>query len=218
MQVLDYVASHPNAGITYRKSKMILAAHADAGYLNETDARSRVGAIFFLSEDDDVPPINGAVHIIAKIIKHVMSSAAEAEIGALFYTAQDGVILRQTLIEMGWPQPKTPIQTDNSTASGVVNKTIVPKRTKSMDMRFHWLRCRSAQGQFRFYWYPGKSNLGDYFTKHFSPMVHKGQRGVYVSEDNFQNNPQECNCALAEAMNALQGCVDLELSELVAVH
>ena len=119
---------------------------------------------------------------------------------------------------MGWPQPKTPIQTDNSTASGVVNKTIVPKRTKSIDMRFHWLRDRSAQGQFRFYWYPGKSNLGDYFTKHFSPMVHKGQRGVYVSDEFYENNPQECNCALAEAMNALQGCVDLELSELVAVH
>ena len=53
MQVLDYVASHPNAGITYRKSDMILAAHADAGYLNEPEARSRVGAIFFLSENDD---------------------------------------------------------------------------------------------------------------------------------------------------------------------
>jgi hypothetical protein len=27
----------------------------------------------------------------------------------------------QTLIDMGWPQPKSPIQTDNSTAAGVVN-------------------------------------------------------------------------------------------------
>ena len=102
IQVLDYVASHPQAGIMYHKSAMILDAHADAGYQNETDTRSRVGAIFFLTEDDDVSLINGAVHIIAKIIKHVMSSAAVAEIEALFYTAQDGVILRQTLIEMGF--------------------------------------------------------------------------------------------------------------------
>eukprot|EP00804_Cyclotella_cryptica_P014938 CCRYP_000561-RA/>CCRYP_000561-RA protein AED:0.47 eAED:0.47 QI:0/-1/0/1/-1/0/1/0/59 len=42
---------------------------------------------------------------------------------------------------MGHPQPPTPIQTDNSTALGVVNNTIQPKRTKAMDMRFHWLRC-----------------------------------------------------------------------------
>ena len=167
MQVLGYGVWQPNAGITYHTSDMILAVHADAGYLNETDARRRVGAIYFLSENDEVPRINGAVHSIAKIIKHVMSSAAEAEIGALFYTAQDSIILRNTLIEMGWPQPKTPVQTDNSTAAGVVNKTIQPKRMKSMDMRFHWLRCRGAQGQFRFYWSPGTTNLGNYFTKHF---------------------------------------------------
>ena len=146
-----------------------------------------------------------------------MSSAAEAEIGA-FYTAQDSVILRNTLIEMGWPQPKTPVQTDNSTAAGVVNKTIQPKRTKSMDMRFHWLRCRGAQGQFRFYWSPGTSNLGDYFTKHFSPTVHQGKRGVYVSESLFNENKQEYNSALLEVMNVLQGCVDLELSELIPAH
>jgi hypothetical protein len=42
---------------------------------------------------------------------------------------------------MGWPQPKSPIQTDNSTASGVVNNTIVPCQSKMMDMRFWWLRA-----------------------------------------------------------------------------
>ena len=88
MQVLDYVTSHPNAGSMYHKCGTSLADHADAGYLNETDARNRVGAIVFITENDNVPRINGAVHIIAKIIKHVMSSAAEAEIRALFYTAQ----------------------------------------------------------------------------------------------------------------------------------
>ena len=49
-----------------------------------------------------------------KSIKFVMSSAAEAELAALFMTAKEMVPLRQTLIEMGWPQPKSPIQTDSS--------------------------------------------------------------------------------------------------------
>ncbi len=62
---------------------------------------------------------------------------------------------RQTLIAMGWPQPKTPIQTDNSPAVGVTNKTIVPRRAKMMDMRFWWLRCRASQDQFRYYWDAG---------------------------------------------------------------
>ncbi len=63
-----------------------------------------------------------------------MSSAPEAELGALYTTAKEMVPLRQTLIEIGWPQPRTPIQMDNSTAVGVTNLTIVPQKTKSMDL------------------------------------------------------------------------------------
>ena len=63
-----------------------------------------------------------------------MSSAAEAELGALFINVKEAVYLRQILTEMGHPQPKTPIQTDNTTAEGVINNIIQPKRTKAMDM------------------------------------------------------------------------------------
>ena len=84
-----------------------------------------------------------------------MSSAAEAEIGALYLNAREAVYLRQILAEMGHPQPPTPIQTDNTTAEGLVNNKIQPKRTKAMDMRFHWLRDREQREQFRFYWRPG---------------------------------------------------------------
>ena len=81
-----------------------------------------------------------------------MTSAAEAELAALYITAQKLVPMRQTLIEMGWPQPRTPIQTENTTSESVVNKKIVTKKMKSMDLRLHWLRCRKEQKQFRFYW------------------------------------------------------------------
>eukprot|EP00804_Cyclotella_cryptica_P023006 CCRYP_015004-RB/>CCRYP_015004-RB protein AED:0.49 eAED:0.49 QI:0/-1/0/1/-1/0/1/0/75 len=67
---------------------------------------------------------------------------------------------------MGHPQPTTPIQTDNSTALSVINNTIQPKRTKAMDMRFHWLRYRINQKHFRPYWRTGATNLADYVTKH----------------------------------------------------
>jgi hypothetical protein len=77
-----------------------------------------------------------------------MASAAESEVVALFITAREMITHRQTLIDMGWPQPKSPIQTDNFTASGVVNNTFVPHRSKMMDMCFWWLRCRVYQDQF----------------------------------------------------------------------
>jgi hypothetical protein len=43
-----------------------------------------------------------------------MASAAEAELGALFYNAKDGAMLRVILKELGHPQGATPLQTDNS--------------------------------------------------------------------------------------------------------
>jgi hypothetical protein len=77
-----------------------------------------------------------------------MASAAESELAALFVAMREMIPHRQTLIDMGWPQPKSPIQTDNSTAAGVTNNTIVPRRSKMMDMCFWWLRCHKSQNQF----------------------------------------------------------------------
>ncbi len=56
-----------------------------------------------------------------------MSSAAEAGIGALYIDAQKGVKERNILEEMGHTQPPTPIQTDNSTADGIINLPVQPK-------------------------------------------------------------------------------------------
>ena len=138
------MATYPNDGILFRKSDMILAAHADEGFLNESRDRSRAGAHIFLSENDSKPKLNGPIFKIAQIIKTVMASAAEAEMEVLFITAKKMIPLRNKLIEMVWPQPQTPIQTDNSTAVGFTKKTIVNKATKSSDMKLWWLRDRES--------------------------------------------------------------------------
>ena len=143
-QFLDYAASQEEAVLTYKASDMILAIHSDASYLSEPKARSRAGGHFFMAADETIPKNNGAVLNISQVIKAVMSSAAEAELGALFINAKLAVPIRTTLVELGHVQPSTPIQTDNSTAYGVLTNTIMPKATKAMDMRFHWLRCRDA--------------------------------------------------------------------------
>jgi hypothetical protein len=68
-----------------------------------------------------------------------MSSAAKAELGAFYINAREAIPQHQTLAEMGHKQPPTLMQTDNSTALGVVNNNIQPQCTKVMDMIFHWL-------------------------------------------------------------------------------
>ena len=188
-QLLDYAASHPNAVIRYKASDMILYIHSDASYLSESEARSRAGGFFFLSNKSDpsnkeTPPpmLNGAIHIVSTIMNNVMSSATEAEVGALFHNAQDACSLRTALEFLGHPQPPTPIQTDNATAYGIVNDTVKQKRSKAIDMRFYWVRDRVRQNQFEIYWDKGANNLGDYFTKHHSASHHRAMRPLYIHE------------------------------------
>jgi hypothetical protein len=174
--LLDYVATYPSDGIVYQLSYMILCAHADVGFLNKANSCSRAGAHIYLSKNDPFPRFNGAVLSITQIIKSVMASAAKAELVALFVTAREMIPHRQTLIDMGWPQPKSPIQTNNSTAAGVTNKTIVPCQAKMMDMRLWWLRCHGSQDQFRYYWDTGSKNWADYHTKHHPDTYHQAHQ------------------------------------------
>ena len=85
---------------------MVMCAHSDAGFHNHSKGRSRDRSHIFLSENDAMHRWNGPVLKLAESIKLVMSSASEAELGALFITAQEMVAMRQTLEEMKSPQPK----------------------------------------------------------------------------------------------------------------
>jgi hypothetical protein len=202
-QLLDYIASQEEAVLTYSASEMILAVHSDASYLSEPKARSRAGGHFFLSNNSDIPPNNGAILNIAHIIKNVMSSATEAELAALYIMAREAVYIRIILEEMGHEQPPTPMQTDNSMAEGVINNKVQPKRTKAMDMRFHWLRDRECQQQFRFYWRPGRLNYADYWTKHHSAKHHANIRPEFLTPQKVLETIKHSNIKGSELLKAL---------------
>ena len=200
VQLLNYCATHPNATIRYKASDMILHVHSDASYLSVHGAQSRVGGYFFLRQrpppigylpDTAQAPTNGPIHVNSIIMNNVMSSAAEAELGALFHNAKDAESIRQVLIAMGHPQPATPIQTDNACANGIANDTVKQKRSRAMDMRFYWVR-----DDFYIFWAPGDINLADYYTKHFTVSHHRSVRPTVLHEP-------------STASSALQGCVDL---------
>ena len=126
-QLLDYLATHPNAKVRFHASDMIMNVHSDASYLSEANARSRASGHFFmgsLPSDNQPIRLNGTLFTLCKILKFVVASAAEAELSALFLACQEGMIFRLTLEEMGHPQPKTPVHCDNATTVGIANNSI----------------------------------------------------------------------------------------------
>jgi hypothetical protein len=199
-QLLNYCATHPDAVVRYHASDMVLHVHSDASYLSEAHACSRAGGYFFLSDRPTnplatplptciPPPLNGPVHTPCTIMRVVLSSATEAEMGALFYNAKDAAWLRTTLLDLGHPQPPTPIQTDNACAAGIINDTVKQRRSKAIDMRFYWVRDRVRQQQFLVHWRRGSDNLADYFTKHHSPSHHRLMRSRYLLDHHRPPSP-----------------------------
>jgi hypothetical protein len=73
---------------------MKLGIHSDASYLLEPKARSRAGGRMFMAGLEEIPINNGAVLNISQIIKAVVSSTAEAELGALFINTKTAVSKR----------------------------------------------------------------------------------------------------------------------------
>ena len=184
--VLDYCASHQNSTIRYKASDMILHVDTDAAYLVLPKARSRIAGYFYMAQHPPLqgtpaPTVNGAIHVECKTLKHVVSSAAEAETGGIFVNSQLTIPIRHSLQALGHIQPPTPIKTDNSTAYKFVHNDMKQKMSKSWDMRYNWLRDRDTiQKMLRIYWEKGSKNWGDYFTKHHPPSHHKIMRPNYI--------------------------------------
>ena len=141
---LDYMATNPEAKIRYYASDMVLNVHSNASYLTAPKARRRAGGHFFLSSiPKDRCPIrlNGAILTQCCILKCVAASAAEAELGSLFFNVMDARIIRLTLDELGHQQPATPVHVENTTAVGIVNNSIKRQRLRAMNVRYFWLLC-----------------------------------------------------------------------------
>jgi hypothetical protein len=184
---------------------MVLNIHSDASYLSEPKARSRLGGTYFLgSLPQNGKPIqlNGPVQVHASVCKFVVASAAEAELGALFYNIQEGKILRLALEELGHAQPPTPVHCDNNTAVGIANDTVKKQRSRAMEMRFFHVADQVKLGNFNVTWHPGQENLADYFTKHFDAKHHQAVRPWYLQQP---NSPRILPRALAPS--TLKGCV-----------
>jgi hypothetical protein len=109
-QMLDYLATHPDATIRYHASDMILYVHSDASYLSVSNARSPLGGMFFLGNKSlEQDTLNGSIPNVAAVIKNVVASDAESEVGACFHNAQSGTPLIVTLTDLGHTQPPTPL-------------------------------------------------------------------------------------------------------------
>ncbi len=126
-QLLDYLSHNADAKVCFIASDMVLNIHSDASYVLEAKAQSCACGHFFMGwmpKNGEPIRLNGAFHVSSTILRFVVTSTAEAELGAIHHNCQTGIIFRLMLTEMGHPQPKTPVHCDNATAVGIENNSI----------------------------------------------------------------------------------------------
>jgi hypothetical protein len=72
-QLLNYLAMYPNDGATYCTTDMILCAHADAGFHNESKGHSQASAHIFVSKKQPLPQAqrSGSLNLLDNEVCHV---------------------------------------------------------------------------------------------------------------------------------------------------
>ena len=119
---------YPKAKVRYYASDIILYIDSDATYLVLDKARSRVSGFYYNINKDPKqclnPPINGPILIECKILRHMVTSAAEAKTAGLFYNRQTAIEIRNILKALNHPRPETPIKTDSSTSASFCKRFI----------------------------------------------------------------------------------------------
>ena len=160
--------------------EMILQVNSDASYMNKKKAHSTSSGHYFLSNNiKSGKPIvlNDAIHTLCKIIG-VAASADEAEMGSLFWNTQETVKLKISLQELG------PIHTVNTTATGIIYKTIKQQRSRAMNINYFWTISKQYDKTINVSWHPGRETLADYSSKHQSTTIHQNLRPKYLHMPN----------------------------------
>ena len=106
-RLVYYTHSYPGNIIRYRASNILLHINLDAAYLILPKARSRGAGYFYLSKKIDNkhsipdPTSNGPILTKCVILRNVMSSTAEAEVGTVHHNRKLAVPIITALNEMG---------------------------------------------------------------------------------------------------------------------
>ena len=179
-RLLGYAAAFPNASLTIRPSDMLLRIHSDASHLSRPKSGSVAGGFHYLGTSDPLF-LNAGIHCHSTLIPVVTAAVSESEYAGVFANGQIAVDEVRALGSLGYPQPPPVILCDNECAVGLATDTVRAKKSKSIDMRFDWIRDRVRQGQLLVSFLPGVLNLGDFFTKSLPVHTHASVSPLFVS-------------------------------------
>lgn len=157
-RVLRYLKGTQDLGLVYRKQGKSLYGYTDADYASSADRHSKSGAVFIHA--------GGPVSWCSKRQSIIALSTAESEYIALFDGVVECVWLRQLLSDIGAPpSTATTIHVDNQSALAIANNGKTSKRTKHVDIKYHYTREAIEKGDIATQYCQSEENIADILTK-----------------------------------------------------
>ena len=162
-RALRYLVGTTTLGIRYTgtggASDIIPVCFCDADYGEDRDTRRSTTAYVVMIA-------GGAVSWGSRLQPTVALSSTEAEYMATCAAVQEVMCLRQFFADIGFDQKEaTTIHQDNQACIALSSNPIYQKRTKHIDIRYHYIREKVEDGEVVLVHVPSERQLADLLTK-----------------------------------------------------
>lgn len=160
-RIFRYLSSTSEHGLCFGPTKTLnhLKAYADADYAGNMDTRrSTTGFVFLMN--------GGPVTWATQRQRCTSLSTTEAEYIAQSEAAKEVVWARRLLEGLGFEQTQpTPFMCDNMSSIRLVKNPELHRRSKHIDVRYHFVREQQENKTINVLYTPSVSQLADLFTK-----------------------------------------------------
>lgn len=160
-RIISYLIGTVSMGIEYRTegSKTKLEGYSDADFASDVETRrSTTGYAFCMA--------GGIVTWASQRQKLVSLSTTESEYVAAATASKEAVWLRILLTDIGYHcDESTVLYIDNQSAIRLVLNPEFHKRTKHIDVKYHYIREKVENREIRVAFVPTEAQLADVFTK-----------------------------------------------------
>ena len=156
---MRYLAGTANYALVFNgASNKGLIAYTDSDYAADLVKRqSTTGFLFKLAD--------GIISWQSRAQKAIALSATEAEYMALSDCSRQAVWIQNIFSELGLPKKPTTICADNEGGIFIASNPVQERRTKHIDVRYHYVRDLLEQKRIDTIWVPTDDNPADMFTK-----------------------------------------------------
>jgi hypothetical protein len=158
LYICRYLVGTADYDLQYKRSGTGLLAYADADWGSDTNTRRSISGNLVMLAD-------GAISWTSKAQKTIALSSTEAEYMSLSDASRQLAWIHSLLEELRMPIKSIPLCGDNQGSIFTAANPVTEKRTKHIDIRYHFIREVIDRGIITLYFVETNNNPADMLTK-----------------------------------------------------